>query len=71
MYLLIVYDLDTGRTRRMKWYDDSRTARWARFAAEYVEPGRTEIIVLGGTVEAMKRTHSKYFARGERPATSV
>lgn len=68
MYLLIVYDLDVGRARRMVEYADSREAVEARFTAERDEPGRLEIVVLGaGTLDEMRRTHGKYFAGGRVP----
>lgn len=70
-YLLIVYDLDAGRSLRMQEYEHSRPALEERFAEEAKNIPRREIIVLGGDVEYMKRTHSKYFAHGERPAASM
>lgn len=71
MNLLVVYDLDASRSRRLVLYDDAREAVKARFAAERDEPGRLEIIVLGGeSVEGMRRTHPKYFAGGREPVRS-
>jgi hypothetical protein len=56
----------------MEWFADSREAIEARFAAERVEAGRTEIVVLGsGSLDGMKRTHGKYFAGGREPDNAM
>jgi hypothetical protein len=64
-HYLVIYIRSTGTLLRFERYGDSREALDERFAAErkYRGDPDVEIVVLGAdSVEALKRTHGRYFA---------
>ena len=66
-YWLIVYAKRSGRLLRCKEFSDGQEALRRRFTAERVYAGNPdlEIVVLGAdSLDALKVTHSRYFARG-------
>jgi hypothetical protein len=60
---LIVYERDRGALLRCDEYSDSHEALRERFKIERSHPGDTnlEVVVIGGTLDTIKRTHSRYF----------
>jgi hypothetical protein len=61
---LIVYERNPGKLLRCDEYSDSHAALQERFTIERIRGGDTnlEIVVLGGSLDTIKRTHSRYFA---------
>jgi hypothetical protein len=60
---LIVYERNPGKLLRCDEYSDSHAALQERFTIERSHPGDTnlEVVVIGGSLDTIKRTHSRYF----------
>jgi hypothetical protein len=62
---LIVYERNPGKLLRCDEFSDSHEALQERFVIERNHRGDTnlEVVVIGGSLDTIKRTHSRYFCR--------